>query len=174
MSEHLSYPIGKFEKKPEITRELRSEFINEIARLPVNLKNAVENLDDTQLDTPYRPEGWSVRQTVHHIADSHLNSFIRFKLALTEEVPTIRPYYEDRWADLADSTLPIEHSMQIIEGLHQRWTMLLNSMSDVDFKRKLIHPDSGEWTLEEFLSLYAWHSRHHTAHITKLRGRNDW
>lgn len=174
MSEDLSYPIGKFEKKTEITPELRSELINEIARLPANLKRAVENLDEKQLDTPYRPEGWTVRQTIHHVADSHLNSIIRFKLALTENKPTIRPYYEDRWANLADSNLPIEHSLQIIEGLHQRWATLLNSMTDEDFKRRLIHPESGEWTLEEFLSLYAWHSRHHTAHITKLRERNDW
>jgi uncharacterized damage-inducible protein DinB len=170
----LSYPIGKFEKTFDVTSKLRREFINEIAKLPEKLQNSIANLNDEQLDTPYRPGGWTVRQTVHHVADSHLNSLTRFKLALTEEVPTIRPYYEDRWAELADSFLPIEHSMQIIEGLHFRWTTLLKSMTEEHFKRKLIHPESGEWTLEEFLGLYAWHSRHHTAHITNLRSRNNW
>ena len=174
MNEDLSYPIGKFEKIPDVTPELRQKFIEEIAKLPANLQNAIANLDNKQLDTPYRPGGWTVRQTVHHVADSHLNSLTRFKLALTEDMPKIRPYFEDRWAELADSFLPVEHSMQIIEGLHLRWTTLLKSMSDADFKRKLIHPESGEWTLEEFLGLYAWHCRHHTAHITNLRERSNW
>lgn len=174
MSEDLSYPIGKFDKIFEVTPELKREFINEIAALPIKLKNSVKDLSDEQLNTPYRLEGWTVRQTIHHIADSHLNSIIRFKLALTEDAPTIRPYYEDRWAKLDDSFLPIDSSMKIIEGLHERWTTLLNSMTDEEFQRKLTHPDSGEWTLEEFLGLYAWHGKHHTAHITKLRERNDW
>ena len=174
MSEDLRYPIGKFSRGIEITNELRTNFINEINELPDKLKAAVEDLNDQQLDTPYRPEGWTVRQTVHHVADSHLNSQIRFKLALTEEVPTIRPYFEDRWAELGDSRLPIEPSIKIIEGLHQRWTTLLNSMSESDFQRKLIHPDSGEWTLAQMLALYAWHGKHHTAHITKLRERGNW
>ena len=174
MNEDLSYPIGKFDKDFDFTPELKREFISEIAALPEKLTVAVENLNDEQLDAPYRPEGWTVRQTVHHVADSHLNSLIRFKLALTEDVPTIRPYFEDRWANLADSFLPIEPSMKIIEGLHLRWTTLLNSMSDEDFRKKLNHPDSGEWNLEKFLALYAWHGRHHTAHITKLRERNNW
>ncbi|HLM59598.1 MAG TPA: bacillithiol transferase BstA [Pyrinomonadaceae bacterium] len=174
MNEDLSYPIGKFDKNFDFTPELKGDFINEIAALPEKLTAAVKDLSDEQLDTPYRPEGWTVRQTIHHVADSHLNSLIRFKLALTEDVPTIRPYYEDRWANLADSFTPIESSMKIIEGLHLRWTTLLNSMSDEDFRKKLNHPDSGEWTLEKFLALYAWHGRHHTAHITKLRERNNW
>jgi len=174
MMEDLRYPIGKFDKNFEITTALKQEYINEIAELPKKLKSAVENLNDEQLDTPYRPEGWTVRQTVHHIADSHLNSFIRFKLGLTEDMPTIRPYYEDRWAELEDSLLPIEHSMKITEGVHARWTTLLEAMSDEDFARKLVHPETGEWTLENMLGLYAWHSRHHTAHITKLRDRNGW
>ncbi|MBC7900695.1 MAG: putative metal-dependent hydrolase, partial [Saprospiraceae bacterium] len=114
------------------------------------------------------------RQTVHHVADSHLNSFIRFKLALTEDSPTIRPYYEDRWAELDDSKMPVETSLKIIEGLHARWTELLQSMSDADFDRRLIHPETGEWTLEKLLAMYAWHGRHHTAHITKLRERKAW
>ena len=174
MIEDLSYPIGKFDKNLEITTASKQEYINEIAELPKKVKDAVENLNDEQLDTPYRPDGWTVRQTVHHIADSHLNSFIRFKLALTEDMPTIRPYFEDRWAELEDSDLPIEHSLKIIEGLHTRWAYLLNEMTDEDFQKKLNHPESGEWTLNKMLGLYAWHSRHHTAHITKLRERNNW
>ncbi len=174
MSEDLRYPIGKFDKAIEISAELKQEYINEIAELPKKLKAAVANLNDQQLDTPYRPEGWTVRQTVHHIADSHLNSFVRFKLALTEDAPTIRPYFEDRWAELEDSLLPIEHSMKITEGVHARWTTLLKAMSDEAFRRKLVHPETGVWTLENMLGLYAWHSRHHTAHITKLRDRNGW
>ena len=174
MSEDLRYPIGEFDRNIEITSELRRDFIGDISELPANIKKAVENLTDEQLDTPYRPDGWTVRQLVHHIADSHLNSIVRFKLALTEDVPTIRPYFEDRWATLGDSSLPIEPSLKILEGLHLRWTTLLDSMSDADFRRKLIHPDSGEWTLEQFLGLYSWHSRHHTAHITNLRERENW
>lgn len=174
MSEDLKYPIGKFSKDFEFTPELKKQFINEVGELPQKIKAAIENLNDEQLDTPYRPEGWTVRQTVHHVPDSHLNAVIRFKLALTEDAPTIRPYYEDRWAKLADSFLPIQSSLEIIEGLHLRWTTLLNSMSDSDFQRRLIHPDSGEWTLGQFLGLYSWHGRHHTAHITNLRERNNW
>ena len=174
MTEDLRYPIGKFTGDIDITSDLKKQFIGEINDLPNNLVAAVKDLSDEQLDTPYRPEGWTVRQTVHHVADSHLNSQIRFKLALTENMPTIRPYYEDRWAELDDSFLPIEPSIKIIEGLHHRWTTLLNTMSDDDFQRKLIHPDSGEWTLEQMLALYAWHGRHHTAHITKLRERGKW
>ena len=174
MSEDLSYPIGKFDKSFEFTPELKKQFVNEVAELPQKLKAAIENLNDEQLDTPYRPEGWTVRQTIHHIADSHLNSYIRFKLALTEDTPTIRPYYEDRWAELADSEMPIDVSMKIIDGLHSRWANLLNAMSDEDFQKLLNHPESGEWTLEKMLGLYDWHSRHHTAHITKLRERRNW
>lgn len=174
MSEDLSYPIGKFEKNFEFTPELRKEFTGAISELPQKLQAAVDSLNDEQLDTPYRPGGWTVRQTVHHVADSHLNSLVRFKLALTEDAPTIRPYYEDRWAELADSFLPVASSLAIVENLHLRWTTLLEAMSGEDFGRKLIHPDTGEWTLGEMLGLYAWHGRHHTAHITRLRERNGW
>ncbi len=170
----LRFPIGNFNAEGEITRERRDGFIKTIAGLPHNLRQAVENLSDGQLDTEYRPAGWTVRQTIHHVADSHLNAYIRFKLALTEEMPTIRPYAEDRWAELADSRLPLDASFKIIEGVHERWTYLLNSMSEADFQRKLKHPDSGEWTLEKMLGLYDWHSRHHAAHITRLRERNGW
>jgi len=174
MDEDLSYPIGKYNKNFEFTPELKKQFIGEVAELPQKLKAAIENLNDEHLDTPYRPGGWTVRQTVHHVADSHLNSLVRFKLALTEDAPTIRPYYEDRWAELADSFLPIESSLKITENLHLRWTTLLDSMTDEDFQKKLIHPDSGLWTLEKMLALYEWHGRHHTAHITNLRARNNW
>lgn len=173
-SEDLRYPIGKFDKSTELSPEKRAEFIQIIKDLPQNLAAAIEGLDEQQLDTPYRPEGWTVRQTVHHVADSHINSICRFKLAMTEENPTIRPYFEDRWAKLADNQLPVEVSLQILEGVHARWTVLLESMTGEDFQKPLIHPDSGEWTVEQFLALYAWHSLHHTAHITRLRERNSW
>ena len=170
----LRFPLGNFEREIEINENARRENIESIRNLPLNLAKAVENLSDEQLDTEYRPAGWTVRQTVHHVADSHLNAYIRFKLALTEEAPTIRPYWEDRWAELEDSQMPLNVSMKIIEGVHARWTNLLESMNDEDFARKLIHPDSGEWTLELLLAQYVWHGRHHTAHIANLRERNDW
>jgi hypothetical protein len=174
MTLDLRYPIGQFDKNVEITPLMRDQSIKTILALHDNLVRAVSGLTERQLDTPYRPEGWSVRQTIHHIADSHMNSFIRFKLALTEEVPTIRPYFEDRWAELPDSLMPIDVSVEIIRGLHLRWAKLLMEMSEADYQRKLLHPDSGVWTLEQFLALYDWHSRHHTAHITQLRARNGW
>ncbi len=174
MSENLKYPISKFDKDLEFTAETKQKLIGDIRDLPGKIKAAIANLNDEQLDTPYRPGGWTIRQTVHHVADSHSNALTRFKLALTEDAPTIRPYYEDRWAELADSSLPIDSSMQIIEGLHLRWTTLLNRMSDSDFQRKLVHPETGEWNLQQMLGMYAWHGRHHTAHITKLRERNGW
>ncbi|MGI8848702.1 MAG: YfiT family bacillithiol transferase [Pyrinomonadaceae bacterium] len=174
MNEDLRYPIGNFDKSIEITPENRQQLIETIEELPEKRKSATNDLSDEQLDTPYRPSGWTVRQTVHHVADSHLNSFMRFKLALTEELPTIRPYFEDRWAELADSRMPIDVSIKIIEGIHARWTNLLQSMSEEDFNKQLNHPDSGVWTLEKMLALYGWHSRHHTAHINNLRIRNNW
>jgi uncharacterized damage-inducible protein DinB len=149
MIKDLRYPIGKFDKNIEIIAGLKQEYINEIAELPKKLKAAVENLSNEQLDTPYRPEGWTVRQTIHHIADSHLNSFVRFKLALTEDMPTIRPYFEDRWAELEDSDLPIEHSLKIIEGLHARWAYLLNEMTDEDFQKKTKSSRIGRMDFEQ-------------------------
>ena len=170
----LRYPVGKFDKSVEMTPENRAEFIRIIAELPKKIAEAVEGLSEEQLDTPYRPGGWTVRQTVHHVADSHMNSLTRFKLAMTEENPTIRPYDEDRWAELADNKLPIDISLKIIEGVHERWVALLESMTNEDFQKPLMHPESGQWSVEGFLALYAWHSRHHTAHITRLRERNGW
>ncbi|HMS42464.1 MAG TPA: bacillithiol transferase BstA [Pyrinomonadaceae bacterium] len=174
MIEDLRYPIGDFERHSEISSELRGEFINTIENLPQKLREAVEGLSEEQLETPYRPEGWTVRQTVHHVADSHLNMFIRLRLGLTEEKPTIKPYAEDEWAKLYDSKMPLDVSFKIIEGVHARLTVMLKSLTDEQFKRKLIHPDSGEWTVEGMLGLYDWHSKHHTAHITRLRERKNW
>ena len=174
MSEDLRYPIGEFERDFEMTPQLRRELIDVIAELPANMARAVEGLDDVQLDTPYRPEGWTVRQTVHHVADSHINSYCRFKLALTEDNPLIREYWEDRWAELADSKLPVQPSLDILENVHLRWVALLNSLTEADFARPLRHRESGQWNVDGFLGLYAWHGRHHTAHINSLRERNGW
>jgi uncharacterized damage-inducible protein DinB len=174
MSEDLRYPVGEFNKDFDMTPELRREFIDTIAACPAGVRKAVEGLSDEHLDTPYRPGGWTVRQTVHHIPDSHLNSYCRFKLALTEDIPTIRPYYEDRWAELADSQMPVDVSLDLLDNVHSRWVTLLNSLTGEDCARKLRHPESGEWTIDFFIALYAWHGRHHTAHITSLRERMNW
>lgn len=175
MSDDLRYPIGEFDPNIEISPAARSQRIMTITELPDKLAEAVEDLSDDQLDTEYRPGGWTVRQTVHHVADSHANSIIRFKLALTEdEPPLIRPYYEDRWAELGDSKLPIGVSLNMIESIHTRWVALLDSMSESDFQKRFIHPETGEWTLEAALAMYAWHSKHHTAHITSLRELKGW
>jgi uncharacterized damage-inducible protein DinB len=172
MNNDPRFPIGKFDKS---NYPSRTENKKTIYDLPADLSAAVSGLSDDQLDTPYRDGGWTLRQTVHHIADSHINSFCRFKLALTEdEAPTIRPYYEDRWAKLADNRMPVDVSLKIVEGVHARWAALLDAMTDDDFKREFIHPETGPWTLENVLALYAWHSRHHTAHITSTRKRNAW
>lgn len=172
-TEDLSYPIGKFDPATA-ARENREANIAAIGALPDLIEAAVSGLSDAQLDTEYRPGGWTVRQTVHHVADSHINSFCRFKLAMTEDVPTIRPYREERWAELGDSKLPLEPSLAIIQGVHRRLHVLLLSMSDADFGRRLVHPDSGEFPIETLLALYAWHGAHHVAHITRLRARNNW
>lgn len=169
------FPIGEFDKGFGVSPELRDARIATIADLPSRLRDAVEGLSDSQLDTPYREGGWTLRQVVHHVADSHANSLIRFKLALTEdEPPTIRPYYEDRWAMLADAKLPVEVSLKMIDAIHERWVTLLHAMSYSDFQKEFIHPETGNWTLDGALALYAWHSEHHTAHITSLRDRMGW
>lgn len=166
------YPIGKFDPNDAT---IRSEHIQTIAELPARLAASVAGLSEEQLETPYRPEGWTLRQTVHHVADSHINSLCRFKLAMTEdETPTIRPYYEDRWAELGDSKMPVDVSLGIVDGVHRRWVVLLESMTDADYLREFIHPETGKWTLDKVLAMYAWHSRHHTAHITNTRARNGW
>jgi uncharacterized damage-inducible protein DinB len=171
----LCYPIGKFEKPAFFTVENRESFIQTLEQLPQMLQDAVESLDDEQLDTPYREGGWTVRQVVHHLADSHLNSYTRFRLALTEENPTIRPYNEQKWAELDDAKhAPIFSSLGLLDGLHQRWTILLRSFSPADWKRTFFHPESGKMTLDMATALYAWHSSHHVAHITALRERKGW
>ncbi len=175
MQEDLRFPIGEFDRDFEVTAEARRSRIEIINELPDKVAAAVADLTDGQLDTPYRPGGWTVRQTVHHLADSHSNSLTRFKLALTEDTPpTIKPYYEERWAELADSKLPINVSQAMLRAIHVRWSALLGSMTDADFQKSFIHPETGEWTLDGALALYAWHSLHHTAHITRLREREGW
>lgn len=169
------YPVGKFAPKPSLTHEERSALVAEIARLPEKLVEAVAGLTDAQLDTPYREEGWTVRQVVHHIADSHMNAFIRFRLGLTEDRPTIKPYNEKLWADFIDTrTAPVDVSLTLIEALHERWCMMLESLTEQDFARRIVHPESGEQELNRVLQLYAWHGRHHTAHITRLRASKTW
>ncbi|MFZ1699777.1 MAG: putative metal-dependent hydrolase [Pyrinomonadaceae bacterium] len=166
------FPIGEFQ--PGDYADQR-ENLQTIANLPSAVATSIAGLSDQQLDTEYRPGGWTVRQTVHHIADSHANSLIRFKLALTEdESPTIRPYYEERWAELGDSKLPVDVSLKMIDAIHTRWSALLASMTDADFEKQFVHPETGPWKLTGALALYAWHSKHHTAHITSLRERNGW
>ena len=174
MTQDLRYPIGDFDPNYEVSSEARKKRIEIIRGLPNNVANAVDGLNETQLETPYRPEGWTVRQTVHHIADSHSNALTRLKLALTEEVPTIRPYFEDRWAQLADCRLSVEVSLTMLDAIHHRWTVLLEAMADEDYTRKFMHPETGEWSIEGALAMYAWHSLHHTAHITSLREREGW
>lgn len=171
----LRFPIGKFSYAGPPNGEQKQKFIDDIAQTPANLRAAVKGLSNEQLDTPYRPEGWSVRQLVHHVPDSHLNSYIRFKLALTEDEPMIKPYAEDRWADLADSqTTPIEVSLTLLESLHDRWVRLLRSLTPEQWHRSFRHPDLGPMNLEKTLALYAWHGKHHVAHITELRKRMSW
>jgi hypothetical protein len=170
----LRYPIGKFVPPAEDSAALRKEQIRAIRELPGALREAVSGLSDAQLDTPYREGGWTVRQVVHHIGDSHMNSFVRFKLALTEDCPTIKPYNEAAWAQLPDSLQPVEDSLLLVESLHARWTALLEAMSEEDFKREFIHPESGRQPLSKSVAIYAWHGRHHTAHITGLRQRQGW
>ena len=169
------YPVGKFTYSGPLTETQRQEAISAIAETPANLRAAVKGLSDAQLDTPYREGGWTVRQVVHHVPDSHLNSYIRFKLALTEDEPTIKPYFEDRWADLADTkATPVEVSLTLLESLHNRWVRLLRSLKPEDWKRAFRHPELGAMTLEKTLALYQWHGRHHVAHITELRKQRGW
>jgi len=170
----LRYPIGKFRKPTDESAAVRLNHIDTIRRLPGELCQAVSGLNDAQLDTPYREGGWTIRQVVHHLGDSHVNSFVRFKLALTEDSPTIKPYDEAAWAKLPDSLLPINVSLDFIESLHARWASLLTAMSEDDFQRELIHPENGRQKLSTLLAIYAWHGRHHTAHITGLRQRQGW
>ena len=173
---HLKYPIGTF-IKPEILDEPAiSACIETIETFPKKLRQEVDHLTDTQLDTPYRLGGWTIRQVVHHCADSHMNSFIRFKLALTEDTPTIKPYYEDRWAELVDAkAMDIAPSLILLEGLHIRWSTLLKALTPTELKQVFIHPEHGKGIeLDEAITLYAWHCNHHLAHIITLKTSNHW
>lgn len=169
------YPIGQFSPESNPTPASRSRHIEEITALPANLRSALRGLSPQQLDTPYREGGWTVRQVAHHVPDSHMNAYIRFKLALTENVPTIKPYEEAAWARLKDSeSTSIDVSLNLLEALHIRWVNLLRSMKAEDFNRKLNHPEAGVQTLDHVLALYDWHGNHHLAHITTLRERMKW
>lgn len=169
------YPIGQFTQPAEVTPELRKAAIEEIAVTPAKVRAALQGLNDAQLDTPYRQGGWTVRQVTHHLPDSHMNAYIRWRFALTETEPTIKPYAEDAWAKLEDAAhAPVEVSLRLLEPLHERWVRLIRSLKAEDFARTFVHPDHGVRTLDWMLFLYAWHGRHHTAHITELRKQKGW
>lgn len=171
----LRYPIGKYRRPDSLTPEERTAAVRVIAETPAKLREAVRGLDDAQLDTPYRPGGWTVRQVVHHVPDSHLNAYIRMKLALTEEGPTVRRYDEGRWAMLPEAaTAPVEVSLVLLEGLHHRWSLALAALTPEDWQRTFHHPEMGLQTIEKLVALYAWHGPHHIAHIHALRQREGW
>lgn len=171
----LRYPVGPFEFAGTLSNEQRQTLIDQIAATPEKMRAAVEGLSDEQLNTPYRPDGWTVRQVVHHVPESHMNSYVRFKLAVTEEEPTIKPYFEDRWAQLDDANAaPIGLSLSLLDALHERWVWFLRSLKEADFQRTFRHPELGVVSLDKNLALYGWHGRHHVAHITTLRQRMGW
>lgn len=172
----LRFPIGQFVAPKIITAEMQIACISDIESFPERLKKEVLHLSDDQLDTPYRPNGWTIRQVIHHSADSHMNALIRFKLTLTEEKPTIKPYWEHLWAELIDTKkMPIKPSINIIEGVHERWTILLRSLHREDLEKSYIHPEyNKEFKLNEAIALYAWHCNHHLAHITTIKQLKGW
>lgn len=172
--DELRYPIGPFDFKQRITEEAVREAIDEIAACPAALRNAVRGLDNAKLDTPYRDGGWTIRQVVHHVPESHMNAYIRLKLGLTEERPTIKPYEEQLWSALPDAKGPIAPSLALLDPLHERWVRVLRSMGEQEFQRAIIHPANGEMTLGLLTLHYAWHGKHHVAHITSLRKRVGW
>jgi len=169
------FPIGRFAYTAPLTSQHKQQYLDDIEQTPALMRTAVAGLSDHQLNTPYRDGGWTVRQLIHHIPDSHVNAYVRFKLALTEDSPTIRPYMEDRWAELPEAkSAPIELSLALLDNLHARWMLMLRSLSEADWKRTFHHPDNGLMTLEKTLALYGWHGRHHVAHITTLRNKMGW
>ncbi len=171
----LRYPVGEFRFPKSVSTGELATFIDQIAETPARMRAAVTGLNDAQLDTPYRPGGWTVRQLAHHVPDSHMNSYVRFRLALTEDEPVIKPYEEKLWAELADArSLPVEPSLVLLEALHARWVPLLRSLSESEWKRTFRHPELGLVSLENNAALYAWHGRHHVAHVTALRERMGW
>ena len=168
------FPIGKFSYSGSVSAAEKKQFLADIEQAPANLRADIRGLSNAQLDTPYREGGWTVRQVVHHVPDSHMNAYVRFKLALTEDDPTIKPYMEDRWAELLDSREPLENSLTMLDSLHRRWITVLRNMSETDWKRTFRHPDLGSMPLEKSLALYAWHGKHHAAHVTTLREKMKW
>jgi hypothetical protein len=168
------YPIGRFSFAGPTDEGQRKQLIDAIAEAPAALRAAVKGLSPEQIETPYRDGGWTVRQVVHHVPESHMNAYIRFKLALTEDEPTIKPYMEDRWAKTRDFEAPLEVSLALLDSLHDRWVRLLRSLRPEDWKRTFHHPELGTVSLEKNLALYAWHGRHHVAHVTELRKRMGW
>src|SRR5687768_14557469 len=169
------YPVGRLDLSADVPHEGRAGLIDSIARAPGRMRDAVRGLSDAQLDTPYREGGWTVRQVVHHVPESHMNAYIRMKLALTEDVPAIKTYEEHLWAELVDArTAPIDMSLQLLEALHIRWVVVLRSLTSADFQRAVVHPQWGTISNGKLLQLYEWHGRHHVAHITTLRERNGW
>lgn len=171
----LRFPNGKFVLPAQFTKESRQRAIETIAETPTMLRDAVLGLDEDQLDMPYREGGWTLRQVVHHLPDSHVNAYIRLKLALTEPAPVIKPYDEAAWANLVDTTaVPIDVSLDLLEAVHRRWVALMRAMKDEDFRREYVHPDTGRHALDHLLALYAWHGPHHVAHITTTRARMGW
>ncbi|MEM8964860.1 MAG: YfiT family bacillithiol transferase [Bacteroidota bacterium] len=174
--ESLRYPIGRFSPPTEVTPAGREKYLTEIEQLPSEMRNTVTGLSDEQLDIPYREGGWTIRQVVHHVPDSHVNSYIRYRWTLTENQPTIKAYYEDRWGELPDAaSAPVEPSLQLLEALHQRWLLLLRAMSDEDYARSFVHPETNKTIrLDTMLALYAWHGKHHVAHIQNLKTRMSW
>jgi uncharacterized damage-inducible protein DinB len=171
----LRYPVGEFVARATITQTERQELIASLDATPTKLREAIANLTAEQLETPYRPDGWTVRQTVHHVADSHINAYVRFRLGLTEEMPTVKPYDENRWAQLEDGRhADPEISLRLLDAVHQRWTILLRSLPPAEFAKMLRHPESGVMSLDTVLQSYEWHGRHHVAHINSLRQRMGW
>ena len=169
------YPIGKFSFDGSLTEQQKSRFLDDVEQTPARLRAAVQDLSEQQLDTPYRDGGWTVRQVVHHVPDSHMNSYVRFKLALTEDEPTIRPYLENLWAELPEAkTAPVELSLALLESLHKRWNLTLRGIRPDQWNRTFRHPEMGTMNLEKALALYAWHGRHHVAHVTALREKMGW
>ncbi len=174
-SNDLRYPVGRFQSPQEITATQRDEWIATLEALPGKLRDATSGLSEEQIDTPYRSGGWTVRQVIHHLADSHSNASLRMRLALTEDVPVIKPYFEAKWAELPDAkSADVAVSLQLLEALHQRLVTLLRGLTEEQFARQYRHPEMGEMAMDQVLGLYAWHSRHHLAHITGLRERSGW
>lgn len=174
--EKLRFPIGRFENPASVTAGSLQNFISDIEAFPSKIRHETEKLSNQQLDTPYRPDGWTIRQVVNHCADSHMNALVRFKLALTEDKPVIKPYFEALWAELPDSrNTPVEPALQMLEGIHARWAVLLRSLDEADLQKSFIHPEhQKEVPLQQMIAIYAWHGNHHLAHITQLKKRMQW